>query len=300
MTGPRTQLIPFHFICDILKESHFVASDPGSWFSLIINRAFFQVLFNVVMTVPFGVYLRYYFGCHLKKTLLLSFLLSLFFELTQLSGLYFIYPRNYRLFDVDDLMANTLGGVLGYLLVGPFLKILPTRREIDEASFRRGREVSLARKAAGSDDRHSLRRTFCPSAGSAFADRERHRVVFLLRNLLRPDSGAASGQDCGKADPSNRYPVGGWQPRALVSVSSPLRQPLGSALCPSGIVDSGLEAAAAVAGLGMIWTVMIRGIFRTAYFFFLVAEIVMLALHRPLFYEKLSKTGLVSTIRKEK
>ena len=78
MTGPRTQLIPFHFICDILKESHFVASDPGSWFSLIINRAFFQVLFNVVMTMPFGVYLRYYFGCHLKKTLLLSFLLSLF------------------------------------------------------------------------------------------------------------------------------------------------------------------------------------------------------------------------------
>ena len=66
------------------------------------------------------------------------------------------------------------------------------------------------------------------------------------------------------------------------------------------IVDSGLEAAAAVAGLGMIWTVMIRGIFRTVYFFFLVAEIVMLALHRPLFYEKLSKTGLVSTIRKEK
>lgn len=50
----------------------------------------------------------------------------------------------------------------------------------------------------------------------------------------------------------------------------------------------------------MIWTVMIRGIFRTVYFFFLVAEIVMLALHRPLFYEKLSKTGLVSTIRKEK
>ena len=78
MTGPRTQLIPFHFICDILKESHFVASDPGSRFSLIVNRAFFQVLFNVVMTMPFGVYLRYYFGCHLKKTLLLSFLLSLF------------------------------------------------------------------------------------------------------------------------------------------------------------------------------------------------------------------------------
>ena len=31
-----------------------------------------------------------------------SFLLSLFFEVTQLTGLYFLYPGSYRLFDVDD------------------------------------------------------------------------------------------------------------------------------------------------------------------------------------------------------
>ena len=30
------------------------------------------------MTMPFGMYLRYYFRCGWKKTLLLSFLLSLF------------------------------------------------------------------------------------------------------------------------------------------------------------------------------------------------------------------------------
>ena len=300
MTGPRTQLIPFNFICDILKESHFVASDPGSWFYLIINRAFFQVLFNVVMTMPFGVYLRYYFGCHLKKTLLLSFLLSLFFELTQLSGLYFIYPRSYRLFDVDDLMANTLGGVLGYLLVGPFLNILPTRKEIDEASFRRGREVSLARRL--------LALTIdVPCAGlfalvlEALLPIARDTAWFsffgtyfvLIPVLLR-------GRTVGKlilrigilsedGSPARWY-------QYLLRYGS-----LWAVLFVlPAIVDSGLEAAAAVAGLGMIWTVMIRGIFRTVYFFFLVAEIVMLALHRPLFYEKLSKTGLVSTIRKEK
>ena len=58
------------------------------------------------MTMPFGVYLRYYFCYHWRKTLQLSFLLSLFFELTQLSGLYFVYPGSYRLFDVDDLIVN--------------------------------------------------------------------------------------------------------------------------------------------------------------------------------------------------
>ena len=31
------------------------------------------------------------------------------FELTQLSGLYFIYPRSYRLADVNDLINNTVG-----------------------------------------------------------------------------------------------------------------------------------------------------------------------------------------------
>src|SRR5699024_5212296 len=97
-------------------------------------------------TVPFGIYLRYYFKCRFLKTLILSFCLSLFFELTQLSGLYFIYPRSYRLFDVDDLLANTLGGVFGYAIISPFLKILPSRERIDKVSFHRGRQVSLTRR----------------------------------------------------------------------------------------------------------------------------------------------------------
>lgn len=112
MTGPRLQMIPFHFVADIIKEA-----GSGGIFSYINNPALFQMLFNVAMTIPFGMYLRYYFQWSRKKTLTASFLLSLFFEFTQLSGLYFYYPRSYRLFDVDDLMANTLGGISGYYLV---------------------------------------------------------------------------------------------------------------------------------------------------------------------------------------
>ena len=102
------QLVPFKFVGDILRRAHIVPSQPRTYTG-IFNPAFFQFLFNVIMTVPFGIYLRYYFKCRFLKTLILSFCLSLFFELTQLSGLYFIYPRSYRLFDVDDLLANTLG-----------------------------------------------------------------------------------------------------------------------------------------------------------------------------------------------
>ena len=146
MTGRRMQLVPFTFIHDILKESRISYGDPVSLLTLLHNKALFQVLFNIVMTIPFGVYLRYYFRLSLKKTVLFTFLLSLFFELTQLTGLYFYYPRSYRLFDVDDLLANTLGGTVGYFLMSPFVKILPTRAQIDSMSYKRGEKVSLMRR----------------------------------------------------------------------------------------------------------------------------------------------------------
>ena len=62
-----------------------------------------------------------------------TFLLSLFFELTQLTGLNFIYPRQYRLFDVDDLMINMLGGILGYFIMNKLKVLLPTREEINDS-----------------------------------------------------------------------------------------------------------------------------------------------------------------------
>lgn len=49
------------------------------------------------------------------------------------------------MFDVDDLMANTLGGLIGYILMIPLGLLLPSRHRIDAASYRRGRKVSLFR-----------------------------------------------------------------------------------------------------------------------------------------------------------
>ena len=62
-----------------------------------------------------------------------TFLLSLFFELTQLTGLNFIYSRPYRLFDVDNLMINTLGGILGYFIKNKLKVLLPSREEINDS-----------------------------------------------------------------------------------------------------------------------------------------------------------------------
>lgn len=147
LTTKSAQLIPFNFIKDIIKQYYNMSLSYNSPITCIVNnKAFLQVLFNLLMTVPFGMYLRYYFKFSLKKTVLFSFLLSLFFELTQLSGLYFFYPRSYRLFDVDDLIINTLGGVIGYFIIKPFYKVLPDREEMDDDSYKRGIKVSFLRK----------------------------------------------------------------------------------------------------------------------------------------------------------
>lgn len=141
----KPQLIPFHFIVDIIKNNPLIITDFSTYIKAIFDKTVYVVVFNIFMTIPFGMYLRYYYKCSLRKTILFSFLLSLFFELTQLTGLYFIYPKAYRLFDVDDLMLNTLGGAIGYFLMGK-IRILPSRDKIDSDSIKAGACVSGLRR----------------------------------------------------------------------------------------------------------------------------------------------------------
>ena len=130
------------------------------------------------MTVPFGIYMRYYFQCDLRKTIMLSFVLSLFFELTQLSGLYFIYPGSYRLFDVDDLLLNTLGGLVGYALAGPIARMLPSR------------EALLAAAHAGVVLRYGYQPDCCGSRNGLC---RRARVLLGNRRVFLRASAAAVG-----------------------------------------------------------------------------------------------------------
>lgn len=138
MSGPICQLIPFGFVLGIVKE----IPNMKDIFDVFLNSSVYTVLFNILMFIPFGIYLRYYFKVSLKRIAIFSFIFSLFLEITQLTGLYFIYPHPYRLFDVDDLMINTLGGVLGYFIAGLFIKFLPSRETIDLESLEEGKKVS--------------------------------------------------------------------------------------------------------------------------------------------------------------
>ena len=90
-----------------------------------LNPATWSTALNVVLLAPLTFFLRYLAGTRFLPAVALGFGTSLFFELTQLTGVWFIYPCAYRLFSVDDLILNTTGAALGWLVAGPLIRLLP-------------------------------------------------------------------------------------------------------------------------------------------------------------------------------
>lgn len=129
------QLAPFHFIVAFLGETSAQLTDPSTWHYALGDPFILGAFFNVLLLAPLGFYLRYYFERRWYQALVIGFGVSLFFELTQLSGLYGWYAHPYRLFDVDDLITNTLGCMVGFWLAGPIGRVLPTRDEIDAKAY---------------------------------------------------------------------------------------------------------------------------------------------------------------------
>ncbi|MCQ6563780.1 VanZ family protein [Paenibacillus mendelii] len=141
------QLIPFHFIQDIIRETNVMIDRPATYIRLLKERAFLQVMFNVMLLVPFGVFLRYYFQVTWVKCLFASLGLSLFFEITQVTGIFGIYDYPYRLLDVDDLITNTAGGMTGFMASEWISRHLPRVDKLDENLDLTKKRVSYTRRA---------------------------------------------------------------------------------------------------------------------------------------------------------
>ncbi len=140
-------LIPFSYVPEILTATvEFSIKDPSTWMSAFFASGLYEPVLNILMFLPLGVFLRYYFGWGRRKTVLTALLISLFLEVTQYTATYGLAPFRYRLTDVNDLIHNTLGGLLGYA-VTPFLTgFLPTRERLNQLSYQRGRRVSYIRR----------------------------------------------------------------------------------------------------------------------------------------------------------
>jgi glycopeptide antibiotics resistance protein len=141
----QAEFIPFNSLREWAVRTGFSLSDPSTWLGALVSRFSFYILANVAMMIPLGMYLRYYFHLSFGKTVVTAFGFSLILELIQLSGLFGLSPVAYRMFDVDDILANTLGGVLGYGLARPLIRWLPSQQELNGIAYRKGMRVSVLR-----------------------------------------------------------------------------------------------------------------------------------------------------------
>lgn len=112
--GAGTQLVPFGSLGDIDLAANGLR-DP----------ALLQLVANVALFVPFGMLARHLFRPRRVWWVLVAGAgVSLLIELTQLTGVWGVYPCAYRVFDVDDLITNTVGTGIGILLA-PVLRFVP-------------------------------------------------------------------------------------------------------------------------------------------------------------------------------
>lgn len=300
LSGHQAQLVPFTFLGDIARESDAVLSQPRTWLTVFNSNAFLTTLFNLFLTMPFGMYLRYYFRCGWKRTLVYSLLLSLFFELTQLSGLYFIYSGSYRLFDVDDLIVNTCGSMIGFVLARIAMRFLPSREELDRESFVRGRRVSLLRRiVAFIYDEIAYAVLFIVvfliwTANFGTMSVWVYALIWLAYFALCPI--VLRGQTIGHRLTKLRIVSfsGGkarWYQYALrytllfvLLVIAPV------------VLNWSISFLAGRGLLGELAAVLAYGIVDGGYLFLLLFEAVRMAMRRQLFYERWSKTKLISTV----
>lgn len=103
------QPIPFSFLIDWVHIYRMNGFDWFFWNSVKLS------FFNLLMLIPLGIYLSLLFNITLvKKAAAIVFLTSLTIETYQLIFSFLGFFT--RTFNVDDLILNTLGGVIGFVV----------------------------------------------------------------------------------------------------------------------------------------------------------------------------------------
>lgn len=114
---------------------------------LAANPYFWQTALNVALFVPFGYFVRRVLGRGFLVAGLLGFTMSLLIETTQLTGVWGIFRCSYRFFEIDDLITNTTGAVIGSILSVVLVSNRPGRPA--RASAHPSRELTLGRRWMG-------------------------------------------------------------------------------------------------------------------------------------------------------
>lgn len=141
-TADSLQTRPGRFLTDIARIA--ARQDATGLRAWLANSAVQQFVLNVALFVPLGYLLRGPFRRSLPVAVLAGFATSLLVELTQYTGNWFLFPCAYRVADVDDLIANTAGALLGAVLAAVLRP-----RSWDRADPARPGPVTASRRVLG-------------------------------------------------------------------------------------------------------------------------------------------------------
>ncbi|AQP48638.1 hypothetical protein BW730_15130 [Tessaracoccus aquimaris] len=115
---------------------------------LLRSFVFLQAALNVLLFVPFGALARRYFGIRAGWTILLGFATSVLIEAAQGTGAFGLLPCRYRVADIDDVILNTLGTVIG-AVAAPLLLFFVTDARATARSRGHARQVTRRRRLIG-------------------------------------------------------------------------------------------------------------------------------------------------------
>ena len=107
------QTQPLGSLDDILR---FYTASGHDLPATLASGVFLQVFFNILLFIPLGFFIAYRTHLSFLGGLLAGFGLSLLVELTQGTALWWQLPCPYRVADVDDLLSNTTGAGIGWML----------------------------------------------------------------------------------------------------------------------------------------------------------------------------------------
>lgn len=116
---------PFQFVADIREHTAGYSAAR-----VLRSTVFLQAAFNVILFIPFGVILRRYVGLGIAVTTLAGAAVSGFIEATQFTGMFGLLPCAYRTGDIDDLILNTVGALLGAAIAPLVLWWMPSAKSL--------------------------------------------------------------------------------------------------------------------------------------------------------------------------
>lgn len=145
-TGERMlSTTPFQWVTDM--RHNMAANGRSGLGAVVTSTAFIQQAFNVALFVPLGMVLRKSYGRGVLAVVVIGLGVSLAVEVVQYSGNLGAYPCPYRIADVDDLISNTAGSLLGWM-IAPVAVVIPAVPHPDVSTAPPG-TVTVPRRLVG-------------------------------------------------------------------------------------------------------------------------------------------------------